>query len=98
MKSVFHVHLGSPEQSVWQDGDFAGEEMVDAFAAFQRLISRTDLHGKKVHAKLSFNGQVVCFHRFDTTPPTTICFRGGSGSKENGQGQAMMFFHRTPKG
>lgn len=94
MKSVFQILLGDPEQSDFQEEGFNCDEVEEAIKGFQRLISQADLQGKKVEAKLIFDGQLICFHRFDTIPPSSICFSEERKQMGDEQEQAMMFFHR----
>lgn len=89
----FRVYLGSPEQSIWPDSDFVFSEKGPAFNALQNFIQRPDLAGKQVFAKLTFNGQCICFHRFDTVPQSTICFISEHNPIGHGQEQAVKFLH-----
>lgn len=76
---MYRTYLRTYDQQVLKEFKTVTNSQIAAVDAFEELINRTDLDGKKIAAVLSYNNQQLAFHRFDKQQGHTDYWRDRIG-------------------
>lgn len=71
---MYAVYLRLPDQSISAKTNTT--ESALAFAAFSKLVERSDLDGTKILAVVNYGGKALAHHRFECLPGSTDYWRG----------------------